>query len=92
MPIYIILPTKNGKALAESAKAAGIDILEEYFPEGGFLASFPGIAPELAKKIGMDGEGKIGTGIIQPMDGYHGFASKLIWEWINTRKAAEHGQ
>lgn len=91
MAIFLVLPTKNRDALIAKARAENIDILVEYFNEGGFLANFQGISLELAEKIGMSAEGNVGQGIVQPLSGHHGFANKLIWEWVASRQAKENG-
>ncbi|NWC07225.1 hypothetical protein [Pseudomonas sp. G1002] len=90
MPIFLVLPTRGRKEIVEHAKATGIDILDEPFKEGGFLASFAGTPVELGRAIGISEENTLGEGIVLPFAGHHGYANTQIWSWIKSRKEREN--
>ncbi|MGY2186169.1 hypothetical protein [Pseudomonas sp. SDO5591_S426] len=88
MTVYLVVPTKRKDALVKAAHEAELPVFSDLFTEGGFLVSFAGTASELGKKLGMDKDANQGTGIVQPLTGYYGYANQAIWDWVNIHKDA----
>jgi len=84
--VYIVVPLSSDKDALAGLKerlreAEGIEVYNEAAPHA-FFVSYKGTTKELAEAIGY-GSGESGRGIVVPLDVYHGWAAKDMWEWIH---------
>lgn len=85
MGIYIIIPTGEKTAIDKA-------VLENFgaesfrLPNGENLVVFDGTSKELSDKLGIS-DGHVGGALVVGMNGYFGWASKDIWEWIQVKSA-----
>ena len=86
MPIFIVATTNPNIDATLKAK------ITRYFPNdyyeigrGQWLVSFNGIAKTLFERLAEGNQQAMTDSVVFGINGYYGFASNNMWEWIATK-------
>ena len=75
-------PGENFEFIDNRLKEVGPVYVSE--APGAWFVSYDGTTNELAEKLQLGDEPKMGEGIIIGVRNYQGYASTSLWEWIRT--------
>lgn len=80
--IFAVIPFEPSPALQEKIRGLEVPTYDAEAPIVYFV-SFKGTTRKLAEALGYN-EKDEETGVVIPVSNYFGFASKDLWEWLET--------
>ena len=90
MQVYAVLHLSNPTAVEDALRS---HFLNDHRPLGNnewLVASRAVTSKEISDALGIS-DGRNGYGIVIAMNGYWGWATNDIWEWIAAKKAEPNG-
>jgi hypothetical protein len=85
MAAFIIIPIGNTSDI-DAAVAQKFPGDSFRLPKGEHLVVFDGTSKELSDRLGIS-DGQVGSALVVGINGYFGWASKDIWEWLQIKSA-----
>ena len=87
-PVYFVVVLSDVEAVRKRLReVVPEETMVFELDEDKWFVSFDGISRDLAEKLGIRGEPKIGSGIVIPVTSYSGRANPALWEWLSLRMA-----